>query len=151
MRPGQMYALFIMATISTLLVDDNNDFLHAVTHYLSIDGRLKVVGFARSGVEAIEKVALLTPALVLMDWAMPEMDGLAATRHLKGAERPPCIIMLTQHDTATYREAAAEAGADGFVAKAEFDVHLLPLITAVCPCLDGNSGDPEMGTSSLAA
>ena len=146
-----MYAFCIMATISTLLVDDNNDFLHAVTDFLSIDGRLKVVGFARSGIEAIEKVALLAPSLVLMDWAMPEMDGLAATRQIKGAEEPPCIIMLTQHDSDMYRDAAAEAGADGFVAKAEFGVHLLPLIRAVCPCFEGNFGDLEMDASSMAA
>ncbi len=48
-----------MATISTLLVDDNNDFLRAALDFLAIDGRLKVVGLARSGREAIEQVALL--------------------------------------------------------------------------------------------
>jgi DNA-binding NarL/FixJ family response regulator len=140
-----------MATISTLLVDDNSDFLRAAMAFLAVDGRLKVVGAARSGSEAIDKVASLAPALVLMDWAMPGMDGPTAIRHLKSQAQPPCIIMLTQHDTDVYRTQAAEAGADGFVSKSEFGVRLLPLITAVCPNLDDDPDDQDTELSSLAA
>jgi DNA-binding NarL/FixJ family response regulator len=115
-----------------------------------MDGRLKVVGLARSGQEAIEQVALLTPTLVLLDWAMPGMDGLTAVRQLKNQAEPPCVIMLSQHDIAAYRTVAEEAGADGFVSKAEFAAHLLPLITSVCSCgTEQLEGEDDL--SSLAA
>jgi len=140
-----------MATISTLLVDDNNDFLRAATDFLAMDGRLEVVGLARSGQEAIEQVALLAPALVLMDWAMHEMDGLTALLQLKQQTVPPCIIMLTQHDTAAYRTVAQESGADGFVSKSEFGARLFPLISSVCSFEGEDPEGSQDNASSLAA
>lgn len=113
---------------TVLLVDDSPSFLQSALRFLACDGSLEVVGCALNGHEALRQAAVLQPDLVLMDWAMPEMDGLEATRHLKANNLAPCVILLTLHDAAEYREAARGAQADGLVAKADFGVKLLPLI-----------------------
>lgn len=122
-----------MSRISTLLVDDNPDFLDSARRFLELDGRLEIVGLARSGGEALEQCGHLRPELVLMDWAMPEMNGLEATRRLKQNAGAPTVVILTQHDDATYRQAAAAAGADGFIAKAEFVEQLIAAVEALLP------------------
>jgi DNA-binding NarL/FixJ family response regulator len=117
-----------MMSIRTLLVDDNTGFLDAAARFLALQPRIEIVGQACSGAEAIERVRHLQPDLVLMDWQMPHMSGVDATRHLKAQPGAPCIVILTQHEGGRYRAAAEAAGADGFVMKAEFGTALLPLI-----------------------
>ena len=120
--------LIIMASVRTFLVDDSPEFLDAAARFLATDPQIEIVGHALSGRNAIEAVARLRPDLVLMDVAMPEMNGFAATRHIKGQPNPPRIIVLTLYDNDEYRVQAQAAGADGFVAKSEFGTQLLPLI-----------------------
>jgi DNA-binding NarL/FixJ family response regulator len=114
--------------LTVLLVDDSWAFLGSAEHFLSMEPNLQVVGYATTGLEALDQIGRLRPDLVLMDVAMPRMNGLAATRRLKEKPDAPRIIMLTVHNLAEYRRAAAEAGADGFLAKSEFGCQLLPLI-----------------------
>lgn len=111
-----------------LVVDDNPQFASAATRFLSLVLDVQVVGQARTGREALDEVDRLHPDLVLMDVAMPDMDGLEATRRIKRTLAPPRIIVLTLHDGAEYRSAARRAGADGFVSKQDFGTALLPAI-----------------------
>lgn len=111
-----------------LLVDDNPQFASAAARFLSLVGRLDVVGHARSGREALEQVDRLKPDLVLMDVVMPDMDGLEATRRLKRAHASLRIVVLTLHDGPEYRSRAKEVGADGFVSKGELGTALLEVI-----------------------
>src|SRR5689334_3634289 len=111
-----------------LVVDDNPGFLESATRFLSVDARLEIVGCAISGWEALQQVNLLHPDLVLMDLAMPGMNGLEATRLLKAQPQAPYVVILTLQDHSEYREAAVAVGADGFIAKSEFGVSLLPLL-----------------------
>lgn len=111
-----------------LLVDDNLQFASAATRFLSLIGRLDVVGHARSGREALEQVDRLHPDVVIMDVMMPDMDGLEATRHLKRTNAATRIVILTLHDSPEYRNRAREVGADGFVSKEEFGTALLDVI-----------------------
>lgn len=113
-----------------LLVDDNRRFLEAVRRFLTRES-FEIVGQALSGVAALEQVAHLHPDLVLMDMAMPQMDGLEATRRIKARPNPPRIIMLTLHDNPAYATEAKAVGADGFVAKSEFGTQLLPVIRTI--------------------
>jgi CheY-like chemotaxis protein len=87
-----------------------------------------VIGTAQSGIEAIEMVNQLKPDLVLMDIAMPNMDGLEATRRIKLTENPPRIIIVTFHDTPEVQDAATAAGADGFIEKTRFRKEAIPFI-----------------------
>ncbi|HEX5995363.1 MAG TPA: response regulator transcription factor [Jiangellales bacterium] len=84
---------------------------------LTADG-IDVVAEATTGAEAVEAVRRHHPDVVLMDIRMPDMDGLAATRHiLSGTGEVPRIIMLTTFDLDHYVYAALTAGASGFLLK----------------------------------
>jgi DNA-binding NarL/FixJ family response regulator len=117
-----------MTPTSTLLVDDSASFLQSAMRFLATDERVDVVGLASSGSQALDRVAELNPQLVLMDLAMPGINGLEATRRLKAQPNPPWVVILTLHDTQEYRMAAAEAQADAFLTKSDFGDKLLPLI-----------------------
>jgi DNA-binding NarL/FixJ family response regulator len=59
------------------------------------------------------------------------MNGLETTKQIKSEENPPRVIILTLHDNDEYRVASEAANADGFVAKSEFGVDLIPLIESL--------------------
>lgn len=117
-----------MPPVSILLVDDNARFLDSVERFITAVAPYEIAGRALSGQEALARVGVVQPDLVLMDLAMPGMNGLEATRAIKTAAQPPRVIIMTMYDTPEYRVAAGEAGADGFVIKSEFAAELLPLI-----------------------
>ncbi len=118
----------IGAPLRVLLVDDSWEFLGSVEHFLSAEPRLKIIGYASSGQEALDQVKLLRPDLVLMDLTMPKMNGLVAARRIKAQSDAPRVVILTVHNQPEYREAARAAGADGFLSKSEFGAQVLPLI-----------------------
>jgi chemotaxis signal transduction protein len=103
-----------------LLVDGNPEFLKAAERIISATPRLELVGCACSGEEAVEQVRAKKPELVVMDWSLPDQNGLEATRRIKGLANPPRVILLGRQDYPEYRQAAREAGAEGFISKAEF-------------------------------
>jgi len=128
-----------MPPIRILLVDDNAEFLESAAHFLAAVPEAVVVGWARSGREAIRRLDDLRPDLILMDLVMPGMDGLEATRRIEAQPAPPRVVILTLFDGAEYRTAILEAHADGVLAKSEFGSRLLPLIHDL---FDAPAGDP---------
>lgn len=120
-----------MSPVRILLVDDSAEFLASAADYLAAQPDLHVIGRAQSGQAALEQTAALRPDLVLMDIAMPGLNGLETTRQIKARPTPPRVIILTLHDNPEYRSAAAGVQADGFVAKSDFGVQLLPLIRSL--------------------
>ncbi len=121
---------------NVFLVDDSDAFRGSAGRYLSQMCSCELVGSACSGVEALARVAVLHPDLVLVDIAMPGMDGLEVTRRLKAQRLPPHVVMLTIHDDANYRAAAREAGADGFIAKSDFTIEVATLLREVADGTD---------------
>jgi two-component system chemotaxis response regulator CheY len=117
-----------MPPIRILLVDDSPAFLESARRFLTGDPLFEIAGQALSGDEAITQVARLQPDLVLMDIAMPGMNGLEATRRLKAQPHPPAVVILTLYDNPEYRTAAQAAHADAFVAKSDFGSQLPALI-----------------------
>jgi DNA-binding NarL/FixJ family response regulator len=115
-----------------LLVDDSQVFLDAAARLLAGDRRIEVVGRAGSGAEALERLAGLSPDLVVVDWDMPGMNGLELSRRLKEQNAPPRVLMLTLHDLTEYRAAAAPY-ADGFLAKSATATDLLGVVHRLCP------------------
>lgn len=115
--------------IATLIVDDDLTFRRVVRQLLERAPEVSVVGEATDGEEALQLTQTLRPDVVLMDIAMPRLDGLEATRRIK-AERPEVkVIILTVHNEEAYRKTACERGADAFLAKKTVGSQLLPTIT----------------------
>ncbi|RPI30507.1 MAG: DNA-binding response regulator [Chloroflexota bacterium] len=117
-----------MSDIRVLLVDDSQEFLQATSRFLSSAPGISVVGEFLSAVNALEEAEGLQPDLVLMDLAMPGINGLEATRRIKEKAEAPRVVLVTMHDNNEYRSAAKAASADGFITKAELVADLLPLI-----------------------
>lgn len=100
-----------------LVVEDYPDAREMYAEYLRFSGFR--VAEARNGEEALEKSFTLLPDVVLMDLALPLMDGWEATRRLKSDDRTANIIVvaLTGHALAGHAEGARRAGCDAFVTK----------------------------------
>jgi DNA-binding NarL/FixJ family response regulator len=73
------------------------------------------------------------PNLLVVDLALPEVNGLALTRTLKARPQPPKIIVVSLYDNAAYRAAAQAAGADGFLGKSDLGTDLQAAIAALFP------------------
>jgi two-component system NarL family response regulator len=102
-----------------LLVDDDRLFAESVAAALGADGRIDVVGIAADGAEAIDLAQALEPDLVLMDIAMPGLDGIAATRAIRERSPSSRVVMLTASTGRSDEEVSGEAGAIGYLRKSE--------------------------------
>ncbi|MCX6030915.1 MAG: response regulator transcription factor [Chloroflexi bacterium] len=103
--------------IRVLVVDDHAILRDGIRSLLERHEDLTVVGEAGNGVEALALVEALRPDIVLMDLAMPEMDGLEATRRLRESHPAVKVLILTQHANQEYIAPALQAGAAGYVLK----------------------------------
>ena len=106
-----------MPEIRVLVVDDHAILRDGICSLLERQEDIRVVGEATNGREAVERVQDLLPDLVLMDVAMPEMNGLEATRQIKARFPQVRVLILTQHDDREYVEPMLRAGASGYVLK----------------------------------
>jgi DNA-binding NarL/FixJ family response regulator len=120
-----------MDSIRTLLIDDSREFLRAASQFLSADPNIEIVGKYHSTKEALQQLGKLAPDLILMDLAMPDINGLEATQRIKDQADPPRVIILTMYDNPEYRQASEAVKADGFVAKADFGIQLVPMIKEI--------------------
>ena len=100
-----------------LVVEDYQDAREMYAAYLQFSGYR--VAEATNGIEAIEQANELMPDIILMDLALPKMDGWEATRRLKMSDktRHIPIVALTGHALAGHAEGARQAGCDAFVTK----------------------------------
>src|SRR5215813_1503147 len=115
-------------TLRVLLVDDKQEFLDAARRILQLQQSVEIVGAFTSARVAIEEAARLRPDLVLVDLIMAEMNGLEVVRKIRASGSTAHVVMLSIYDSAGYGEAAAEAGADGFVSKIGFVKGLIALV-----------------------
>ena len=121
-------------TTRVLVVDDHELARRGIIAMLSGSRAIEIVGEAASGREAIEQARILRPDVVLMDVRMPDMDGLEATRHIKGERARTAVVILTIHANAHYLADALKAGAAGYLLK---DISRTELIHAVQQVADG--------------
>jgi DNA-binding NarL/FixJ family response regulator len=106
-----------MKQITVLIADDSALVRKDIREILELEDDLKVVGEASNGREAVAMVKELRPALVLMDVAMPLLNGLQATRKILKAAPATKVLMLSVHDDAVYIEEATKSGAKGYLIK----------------------------------
>jgi len=110
--------------ISVLLVDDHSLVRRGFRRMLEDEPDMNVVGEASDGMEAVQQAQLLKPRVIVMDCALPEMNGIQATRRILEFAPQTLILMLTMHTEDTWVRQAFEAGAKGYVLKNALDLEL---------------------------
>ncbi|MBB6282180.1 protein-glutamate methylesterase/protein-glutamine glutaminase [Geobacillus subterraneus] len=107
-----------MKTIKVLVVDDSAFMRKWISDFLSEHPRLEVIGTARNGQEALEKIAVCRPDVVTLDVEMPVMDGLVTLRRIMEKQPLPVVMVSsTTKEGAENTVAAMQYGAVDFVAK----------------------------------
>jgi DNA-binding NarL/FixJ family response regulator len=114
-----------------LLVDDDSGFRDTVRHLLIQREEAVVVGEAADGEQAVALAGSLEPDVVLMDLAMPRMNGVEATRRLKAQWPGLLVVLLTVHDDDVYRRTALAAGAEAFLEKKSLGLDLWPTLVRI--------------------
>jgi DNA-binding NarL/FixJ family response regulator len=117
--------------IRVLLADDHRVVRAGLRAVLGTARDISVVGEAGNGREAVTMAAQLKPDVVVMDVAMPELDGIAATKEIVAADHGACVLVLSMHAEQEYLVPVMEAGASGYVLKTEADRELVNAVRAV--------------------
>ncbi len=107
----------MMQTIRVLVVDDHTIVRDGICSLLALVSDIEVVGEASDGKEALRKVRELAPDVVLMDIAMPMINGLEAARRIRKEFPDTKVLALTQYDDREHIFSMIEAGARGFITK----------------------------------
>lgn len=121
-----------MDRIKILVVDDHAIMRDGIRALLSLHDDIEIVGEASEGKEAIDKAQELAPDVIVMDIAMPGMDGLEATRRIRKRSPTAKVIVLTQYDNKEYVLSVIKAGAAGYVPKRALGSELVSAIRVVC-------------------
>ena len=110
--------------ISVLLVDDHSLVRRGFRRMLEDEADINVVGEAADGEEAINLVRSLAPRVIVMDCALPGINGLQATRKILQMAPDTLVLMLSMHTEETWVRQALDAGARGYVLKNAMDLEL---------------------------
>ena len=116
--------------IRVLIADDHRLFADALAAILATDERIEVVGKAQDGQEAVELATSTQPNVVLMDIAMPRLDGLEAAKRIKEGSDSTAVLMLTGSDLPSDVARAREAGVSGYVTKDRIASELIDSIVS---------------------
>ena len=117
--------------IRVLIADDHRMFAEALEAILETDDRLETAGHAADGAEAVRLALQARPDVILMDIAMPVMDGLQATKQIRDQWPGACVLMLTGSNSRSDVDRAREAGAAGYVTKERIAAELIDAILEI--------------------
>jgi DNA-binding NarL/FixJ family response regulator len=117
--------------ITVLLVDDHSLVRRGFRRMLEDEADMEVVGEAGDGEQSIKLAKKLHPQVVVMDCALPGMNGLDATRQIIEDSPQTAVLMLSMHAENTWVRQAIEAGAKGYVLKNAMDLELSSAIRKV--------------------
>ena len=131
------------AKISVLLVEDHHLVRRGFRRMLEDEPDIVVVGEASDGAEAVEKAAELHPAVVVMDYALPSMNGAVAARHILKSAPETAVLMLSMHSEPNYVRSCLEAGARGYLLKNALDLELVDAVRKVAA--GAQVLDPRLG------
>jgi DNA-binding NarL/FixJ family response regulator len=120
-----------MKPITVLLVEDHNMVREGFRLLLQHERDIKVVGEAETGRQAVDLVRTLRPAIVVMDIAMPLLNGLEATRQIRKAFPGTKVLILSAHSDDAYVEHMTGLGVAGFLLKQNSSHELVTAIREV--------------------
>jgi len=106
-----------MKRIPVLLVEDHAIVRQGLRLLVETDGDIEIVAEAKTGREAVQMAAKLRPEIVVMDIAMPKLNGLEATRQILKTFPTMKVLILSAHSDAEYVEQVVKAGARGYLVK----------------------------------
>lgn len=113
-----------MTTVRILIADDHDVVREGLKALLASRRDFRVCGEATTGREAVAKARDLKPQVVVLDFSMPELNGLDATRRIRKDVPGTEVLILTMHDSETLAREVLEAGALGFLVKTQAKAHL---------------------------
>ena len=111
-----------------LIVDDSGKVRTSLYHWLKSVFPSCNIEEAGSGQEAIDSVVIHPPGIILMDVAMPGMNGIEATHRIKAISPGTKVVMLTIYEDPQYQADASMAGASGYVIKCKMHAELIPIL-----------------------
>jgi len=117
--------------LKVLLVDDHALVRRGFRRMLEDEPTFEVVGEASDGLEAVECAEKLQPDVIVMDCALPQVNGIEASRRILASRPETAILMLSMHSEDTLIRQALEAGAKGYVLKNAMDLDLVSAIKKV--------------------
>ena len=120
-----------MKKIRILLADDHVIVRSGVRLLIDREPDMQVVGEAAEGREAVHRAAELSPDVVILDVAMPQLNGIEAARQITAARPEVAVVMLSMHSDETYVLRALKSGARGYVLKDAPEGELIACIRAV--------------------
>lgn len=126
-----------MTAVEIMIVDDSKEWRLQVRRFLEPLPGFRVIAEAANGLEAVENAARLPPDIVLLDIAMPLLNGIEAARRIREASPESGIVFLTEDSSSDVREECFRAGAAGYVLKSNA-VH--DLLLAINAALTKNGG-----------
>ena len=145
-----------MSEISVLLVDDHSLVRKGFRRILEDDPELRVVGEAADGVEAVKLAQELKPRVIVMDMAMPGLNGMQASIEILKVMPHTAILMLSMYSEESYVRNALEAGAKGYILKDAMYIDLASAIKqvaagqkVVAPGLLSSSPEPDADAGKL--
>jgi DNA-binding NarL/FixJ family response regulator len=103
--------------IKVFLADDHTAIRDGMSALMEIEQDIQVVGTAGDGREAVQQVKTIQPDIVVMDIAMPELNGIDATLQISESSPAVNVIMLSMHDSSEHVHQALKAGAKGYLLK----------------------------------
>ncbi len=117
--------------ITVFLADDHTVVRDGLRFLLEAQPGIRVIGDAADGRSAVQQAAQLGPDVVVMDVAMPELNGIEATRQLRAACPTIQVVILSIHSTAEHVADALEAGARGYLLKESAGAEVVSAVRAV--------------------
>ncbi len=129
--------------ISVLLVDDHGLVRRGFRRMLEDEDDIRVIGEACDGHDAVEAAAALRPSVVVMDFALPSMNGAVATRLILKAAPETAILILSMHSEPACVRNCLKAGARGYLLKNALDLELVEAVRQVAA--GAQVLDPRLG------
>src|ERR1035437_1059905 len=120
-----------MSKIRIVLADDHSVVRQGFRRILEAQADMEIVGEASNGREALETATKLSPDVVVMDVAMPELNGIEATRRMGDAAPRTRVLALSMHKDSVYVREILRAGARGYLLKDAVDEDLIAAVRAV--------------------